>query len=152
MREANTRQRPALPLVTCLLGLTGMAAAMVPVAAWLCAAVFGSVPNRSLAVGAMAAVVWAASLVAVVPVALLDRRGGAGTVTGYFIGAAIRIAVCLAAALVGVLACDLPAGPVLLTLAVVYVPLLWLESALVARGMWRRAAGAGTSLGAGGAA
>ena len=94
--------------------------------------------HRAIAWAAL--VVWASSLVGIVPVALLHRRGLLPTVHGYFLGAAIRVVVCILATVIAVRSDRVPAGPWVTTLLGMYLPLLFLEVALVGRSIWDRPA------------
>ncbi len=83
-----------------------------------------------------AAVSWIAALLALAPVTLLGPLGVMATIWGYFIGAGGRIVLCVLAGAMLVKLAHLPAKSVMLTLVVMYLPLLMVEASLVARYLW----------------
>lgn len=127
---------PAFPLGRAVLCLTAAALPVYALAAWAVPAAFGHPPGALRAVTVMAVVVWASALAAVVPVSLLGPRGLMPAVWAYFGGAALRIVICLVAAVACVLAARLPAACVAVSLVAVYLPLLFIEAGMVGRYVW----------------
>jgi len=80
---------------------------------------------------------WVALLVGLAPIAWMGPRGVMPAITGYFIGMGARLVVCAAAAIVGIFLLDYPINPLLLTIAGIYIPLMFVEAALVGRYLWR---------------
>lgn len=118
-----------------------LASALLLAAAWWLIADFGGAGGGGRrAVVWAALVVWASSLAGIVPVALLHRSGLLPTVHGYFLGAAIRVCVCILATVIAVRSGRVPAGPWVTTLLGMYIPLLFVEVALVGRSIWDRSA------------
>lgn len=92
-------------------------------------------PVRSLTLFA-GLVVWGSAILALMPVVLLCRRGVMPTVYGYFIGMALRLPLCLSAAIFAAKAGYLPGKPLLVALVIFYFPLLLMEVGLVGRYLW----------------
>ena len=84
----------------------------------------------------MTVTVWGSSLAGIVPVALLHPCGLMPAVNGYFIGAAIRVVACILATVIAVRSTDVAAGPWVATLLGMYIPLLFLEAAMVGHSVW----------------
>lgn len=100
--------------------------------------IYGRDPLVGQAVLVMSAAAWASAMLGVLPVALLGPHGVMPTVYGYFIGAALRIVLSLAAGVVAVRVLALPMEPVALTLVGVYLPLLFIEAGIVGRYLWQK--------------
>lgn len=151
----DTQNQPGFPLPQATVWLTATAAVCWAVAWYAAVALHGDTPGVRSAVYLAGAAVWGASLVGIAPVALLGQQGVMATVWGYFIGMGIRLALCLGLYLAVVSRGLLPGQPVATTLAVMYVPLLFVEVALVGRYLWAKdfldtgaamtAAGSGTN-------
>lgn len=133
----HAARHPAFPVFMIGLYLTLAATALYGLAAWIVPHLFQG-PLTALAVAVTAAVVWAASLIGLAPVALLEKRGAQRFVVGYFVGAASRVVICLVAAVACVKAFELPIRPVMITLVAIYLPMLFLESGLVSWYLWRK--------------
>lgn len=95
------------------------------------------VEGAQVAVVTMVGVVWVSTLLSLVPVAAVWRRGVVAAVSGYFVGAAMRFAMCLVAAVLAVKVWAMPAAIVMITLAAAYLPLLFLEVAILTKQLWR---------------
>lgn len=80
-----------------------------------------------------ALIVLFAAVLSAIPLFLRAHRGVMATVSAYFIGSGIRLVLCLGAAVYLCLFRNQPAIPTGLTMVMLYVPLLLLESALVGR-------------------
>ena len=78
-------------------------------------------------------VVWAGTVLAVVPVALLGPRGVSQAIVAYMAGMIGRMLFCLAAALVAVGLLELAAAPTLLSMVAVYMVLLLVDVTLIGR-------------------
>ena len=135
MNSASQDRIPAqhaFPTVAALAALTAAAAATGASAFAIVAQTVEIASARSGVLFAVV-VVWVTSLLAVVPVALVGRRGVTATMVAYFAGMAGRMMICLAAALVAVMVLELPATPTLLSMAAAYMVLLLVEVAFVGR-------------------
>ena len=121
-----------------MIGLLVPAAALYGVLAWAIPAICGREGGALAGVSAMAGVVTFSLVLSILPVGVLGRLGVMPTVYAYFLGAAARFVICLAAGFLLVKAQGLPAVPVMLTLAIMYLPLLFIESALVGRYLWKK--------------
>ena len=80
--------------------------------------------------------VWLASLVSLWPVKVLGPKGIIPTVWGYFLGAAVRLLLCLIASVWAVTRFGLHEHQVMVMLVVAYLPLLFVEAAWVGRYLW----------------
>lgn len=125
-------------MLAALGALLATAAVLYGVLAWAIPAVYGRESGAPAGVGAMAGVVTFSLVLSVLPVGVLGRLGVMPTVYAYFLGAAARFVICIAGGFLLVKAQGLPAAPVMLTLAIMYVPLLFIESALVGRYLWKK--------------
>ncbi len=96
-----------------------------------------------LPVVVMAVAAWLGALLGLAPVVVAMPTGMMPMVYGYFLGAGLRVGLGLLAVVVGVKVLAMPAGPVAVTLLAVYLPLLWIESSLIGRQLWRRSGPAG---------
>lgn len=131
-------RQPAFPLLKAAFALTAMAAVLYAAAAFIIPAIFSHSQGALAGVSAMACVAWLSLLLSVVPVAAVGRFGVMPAVYAYFFGAAARFVIGLAALAVMVKVMNLPAGPVAVTLAWMYIPLLFLEAGLVGRYIWQK--------------
>lgn len=91
---------------------------------------------------ALGPAVSAMGMVSLLPVGLLGPRGLMPAVWGYFAGGGLRLAACLGAGWWAVGHWHWPGRPVAIVLAVVYLPLLLAEAALVGRYLWQKDQGA----------
>ena len=131
-------RQPGFPLWSSAVLLTAVAV-MVYAASWtIVAHWFAQVQGAQAAVSTMSAVVWVSSLLGVLPVAILGRRGVFPTVVGYFVGAGIRIVLCLAAAVIAAKGYGLPLAMTMISMVVMYQPLLFVETACVGRYLCRK--------------
>ncbi len=80
--------------------------------------------------------VWGSSILGLLPVAVGYRLGVMGTAYGYFIGAGIRVLICILATVMA-LRSDWAIRAWLTTLMGLYLPLLMLEAGLVGRYLWK---------------
>ena len=128
---------PEAPFPTWRAGvwLTAVALAAGAVAALIARAWTGAVDAAHAAVFS-AVVTWAAAILGLIPVAKAGPQGVDATVRAYFIGMAGRLLLCLGAGAVGVYILALRADALLLSLAATYLPLLFVEAALVGRYVW----------------
>jgi hypothetical protein len=88
-------------------------------------------------VGFMAIVVWFSSLISVLPLARGNYDGPIQLMKAYFIGAGLRVVVCLLALVVAIKMMNLSPIPLVATLFVMYLPLLFTETGLVVRHLKR---------------
>lgn len=86
----------------------------------------------------LALAVVASGMLSLLPVGLLGSRGLMPAVWGYFAGSGVRLAACLGAGWWAVSRWHWPGQPVAIVLAVVYLPLLLAEAALVGRYLWQK--------------
>ncbi len=134
----NPAAKPRFPIVTTLVLLTLIAL----VVGWLLTLLmpmFFAPPTASLQtelhriIYLSTGIVWLAAMLSLLPLFMLAPRGLMPTVTGYFIGSGVRLLLCLGAAVYLCLFNQQPALPTGLAMVAVYVPLLFVESALVGR-------------------
>ncbi len=124
-------RQPGFPMWSAVVLLTGVAG-VVYAASWAIVTYwFSDVHGAQPAVSVMAAVVWASSLLGVLPVVVLGPRGVLPTVVGYFVGAGIRIVLCLAAAVIAAKGYGLPLAVTMVSMVAMYQPLLFVETACV---------------------
>jgi hypothetical protein len=76
---------------------------------------------------------WLAALAGLTPMAIAAPQGAQPVVVAYLLGMAVRVLVCLLTGLVGIFALRLATTPLLLTMGVLYLPLLLIEIVLVSR-------------------
>ncbi|MBI1337489.1 MAG: hypothetical protein GC164_11060 [Phycisphaera sp.] len=95
-------------------------------------------PAVAALVSGVAVLVVLTSLLALLPVYLLGPMGVMPTVAGYFMGMGLRMVLCLGSFLVARYTTKLPMQPIALTMAVMYVPLLFVEVSLVGRYLWAK--------------
>lgn len=95
-------------------------------------------PDAASAAKLMALASIFAAWLGLLPVILLGHLGVMATVYSYFIGAAIRVVLCLSAGVAAVVVGKLPAATVGLTLIAMYLPLLFVEVGFVARFLWMK--------------
>jgi len=134
----HAQYQPAFPLARTV-GLLAATAALASLATWLILPLFfAGVVTLDQTLALCASVVFVSSILGVLPVAMLGPLGVMATVTGYFIGAAVRGLMCLAAVVVAVRGLRFEPGPVAVCLVVLYLPLLFVEAALVARYLWHK--------------
>jgi len=101
-------------------------------------AIFGSEGQVHQAIAYAAITAWVAMLIGLAPVAAMRSRGDKAMTKGYFVGAGIRTSVCVAMTVGSIQLGGLPVGPWATALMGVYIPLLFVEAAIVGRYMWRR--------------
>ena len=130
----------AFPIVKLIMGLLVVAGMVMVVMVGVLPGFETDVARARSAVLATGSLVVLATLVGVVPVVVLAPRGGNSVIAGWLVGGAVRLAVSIVAAVVLVKGVDLPARSVLLTLAVVYLALLAVETVVVVRFVSRSAA------------
>ena len=134
----NVNHQPGFPLALSAVCLTATAAVCFAVAWGVIATLYGDIPEATTTVYLIGVVVWSASILGVIPVALLGKQGVMATVGGYFTGMFIRLALCLGLCMAVVSRDLLPVGPMAVVLAMMYVPLLFVETALVGRYLWAK--------------
>jgi hypothetical protein len=118
-------------------GLLTLAAGLLALIAWqVVPPVCGRPPRAGAAIAWSALLIWSASLLGLVPLALVASQGVMPTVRAYFIGAGVRLFVSLVGCLVLVFAFHLATRPVLLTAGSMYATLLMVEVALIGRYLW----------------
>ena len=92
--------------------LLTVASALLLAAAWLLIPnLIGDQDGSGCAVVLAALTVWVSALIGIVPVALLQPRGLMPAVHGYFIGAAIRVVVCILATVLAVRSATVATAP-----------------------------------------
>ena len=134
----DTTRQPAFPLARSVLALTVLAGVTYAGCVWILPPLFDYPAGGAAGVNSMALVVWLSSLVSLMPVVVRVPSCVQPTVAVYFAGAAARIALCIVSAVVLVRGFDLPRETVLLTLAVMYLPLLFVEAGFVAAYLWKK--------------
>jgi len=126
------------PLVKTLVYLSAMSIACFASLIGLLGWVFNNPPAVSETVGLAVAVVWAASVLGVLPMGVLGPRGVMPTVCGYFFGTGLRLVICFGLFLF-VRSKDLfPIEPMAVALVLTYLPLLFIETAVVGRYLWNK--------------
>jgi len=133
---SQSQVQASFPLGTALLLMSGVAALIYIVVRLAVGVYYGDAVEVSRAVNGAALVVYVSGIIGVLPAAALARFGLMPVVYGYFCGAAVRVLAVLIATVVAVAAMALPAGPWAVTLFALYLPLLFLEAALVGRFIW----------------
>ncbi|MCE9592401.1 MAG: hypothetical protein K8S99_17995 [Planctomycetes bacterium] len=129
---STTPLQPAFPSLRVCAALSAASLATAVVMA----AVVLIVPGWSACLGAVAlaaCVVWIASLVGLVPVAVMGPFGVSSTLIGYFSGMGARVLLCIIGGLAGVYVMGLATQPLLLGMAAMYMPLLLVEAGYVGR-------------------
>ena len=91
-----------------------------------------------VAVAVTTSALWAMALLALVPVVLMGPRGVMPAVIGCFLGMGLRLLGALGLSLVLLFKTNLPTGPVVRTLILIYLPLLFVEVAFVGRYLWQK--------------
>ena len=133
---AHFDRQPAFAAFVALISMTLLAGALYGLCVWLVPDFFAD-PGRAVsAVAPMAAVVWLSCLLSLGPVIVLGSRGVGPTVWAYFVGAAVRVVICLMAAVVLVKRLAYPLEPVMITLVMLYLPMLFVEAGFVGRYLW----------------
>jgi len=149
MNDANNQ--PGFPLAQSAACLTATAAVCLAGAWGVITMLYRDIPDATAAVCLAGTVVWGASILGMIPVALLGKQGVMATVGGYFTGMGIRLALCLGLYMVVASRDSLRAEPVAVVLVMMYVPLLFVETALVAKYLWAKDfLSAGTGIGTSG--
>ena len=82
-------------------------------------------------VALMAGTVWFTGLLSVLPVAALGPLGVMPAVKAYFIGAGVRVALCLIVLALALSAWKLPKAALVIGLMGVYLPILFVETTIV---------------------
>ncbi|MCC7193708.1 MAG: hypothetical protein IT444_13110 [Phycisphaeraceae bacterium] len=135
----NSRPRqPAFPLLQAIGLLTLVAAVVGLICLWAVPAAFNHPDGAQRGVMLMAVIAWFSLILSILPVGMLGPLGVMPTVYGYFLGGAARVVICLIMGVVLVKAALLPVGPVMVTLAAMYLPLLFVEAALVGLYLWKK--------------
>jgi hypothetical protein len=127
--------------MTALAALSGVAAATAVVALPTVPALFGHPAGAPAAVLASVAASWLAALIGIVPLAVRGPAGVMPAIWGYFLGAAVRMVLCVAAAGAFIKLARWPAGPVAVTLVGSYLLLLLVETKIAARYLLAKDAG-----------
>lgn len=94
---------------------------------------FSDEPGVTTATALMATVVWCSGLIGAIPLATGKPRSVLAIVRAYFVGAAARILICLVALAVMRKMFDLPAAALVVTLMLLYLPMLFVETRIVVR-------------------
>lgn len=116
--------------------LTALSAALLAVAWWAVPGLLGNVSSGRQATVAAAVVAWGSSILGLVPIAVTYKRGLMPTVYGYFVGASLRVIICVVASVVAIQSVQLSTSHWAITLLGMYLLLLVLEVALVGRCVW----------------
>ena len=125
------------PTLRAVLILTGVATACGAAAVAICVTRFDDGAAAAKVAAVTSAVVWFLALLALAPVAILGPSGVMRTVGAYFTGMFLRFTGSLGGYLVVLMLTNLPADPVLYALAGTYLPLLFVEAAIVGRFLWQ---------------
>ena len=129
----NRRAKSVFPLLSSVGYLSILAAAIICVMYFVAPATFQPSDGIEEAVLWMGMIAWLAGLLGLLPVALAGSRTVLSTVRAYFTGAMIRVLLSLLAVLMFVKGMGLPPAPVVVTLMVIYLPMLYLETFMVVR-------------------
>ena len=127
-----TSQPIPLPLPAMLASMMGVTLALGAV----CVALAPGSAGRAAAVLG-AAIVLVAAVVGLWPLVVGARLGLSGAMFGYFIGAALRFVGCLAVGFLAARYKGYAPAPLFVTVVAVYLPVLFVEVALLARAVWR---------------
>ncbi len=125
------------PLLGITIALGGVAVIAGAMAWWLSLRLGGDLATPWQAIAGMTGLVWLAAMVGLGLTAMLWPLGLMPAVYGAFIGAGCRLILSIMAGVLLVLGLGLPARGVLLTLVAVYLPMLFVETLLVGRAMWK---------------
>jgi len=132
---SNVRGQSGVPIVQVVVSLTAVAVLMVW-ATLLLASRWESDGVLKSAILFAGIVSWGAALIGLLPVAMVGLGSAEATVRAYFVGMGGRWLFCALGGLFGALVLDLSVEPMLLGLVGFYVPLLFVEAALVGRCLW----------------
>ena len=133
----QTSGRNTFGFLSATAAITIVAMILFGLAWWLVKSAFGQVAGSEQAIILAAIVAWGSSLLGLLPVAMVSQQGLMPTVYGYFVGAAIRVIICIVASVIAIASVKTPAGPWATTLLGMYLPLLFLEVSLIAQYIWR---------------
>jgi len=111
--------------------MTAVAAVVLVVELFAVPAMFGKPAGAVEAVLLMGGVVWATGLISVLPVMRSRGKGPFAVVQAFFLGMGLRVIVALAVLAWAVKARGLPAGPVAVSLMMMYLALLFVETRIV---------------------
>lgn len=125
--------QPAFPIGQTVAWLTATAAVLGAAGALVAARQFPGESDVMRAVIGSAAMVWLVSLASLWVVYKVMPRGAQTTALVHFAGAGGRALLCLLLGLFAVYGLGLPIRPVLFTAAALYLPLVVIESFMVAR-------------------
>ncbi len=135
--DATPATTAPFPARKAALWLTAVSLALWAVIATVVTTAWPHLDRAHESVALTVAVVWGATILSLIPMVTVSRRGVIPIVSGYFVGAALRFAISLVAAVLAVKVWDMPVNVVLITLAVTYPPLLFVETAMVGKHLWR---------------
>ncbi len=136
---ADNAAQPTIAMGSVALVLTATAGFLGVAAWWVVPFVYDPSVGAERAVVWAGLVAWGSLLLGLAPVAIGGRCGMIAMVSGWHIAAGTRVLVCILATAVAIRFGGLPAGPWVVTLMGMYLPLLFCEIALVGRQLWVRA-------------
>ena len=125
------------PTLRAVVILTGVAIACGAAAVAASGARFDGGAAAAKVAAVTSAVVWFLALLGLAPVAILGPSGVMRTVGAYFAGMFLRFTGSLGGYVMVLMLTNLPADPVLYALVGTYVPLLFVEAAIVGRFLWQ---------------
>lgn len=124
------------PIVSSIVALT-VVTSMLAGAVWLgFPSLFGETPRLHLLVGGVFGVVWITGVAGLALVALLGPLGPMTTISAYFGGMALRLALTMGLAMLLFHKGLVEGRPLAVCLAIAYLPALAIEVAFVARYLW----------------
>jgi len=124
------------PIWRAVFALSAAACVILVAASWAVAVMFGEGPDNTRAVGVAAVVAWGSSLIGIIPVAIFYERGLLAAVQGYFLGMGARVIICVGTTAVAVGVWRFPGGVWATTLLSMYLPLLFIEVAIIGHRVW----------------
>ena len=129
----NRRAQSVFPLLSSVVYLTILAAVLICILHFVMRVALQPSAGSGEAVLWMGMICWVTGLLGLLPVALAGSRTVLSTVRAYFTGAVLRVLLSLLAVLLFVKGMGLPPAPVVVTLMVIYLPMLYLETFIVVR-------------------
>lgn len=128
----DTEDQPAFPLTRAAWQISLAMIVLAGAGAWIAGQLIqtpGAVPG----VAAAAAVVWFATMLGLVGILPFARRGAYPLAMAQVVGVGVRVLGCIGGAAAMVRVFDLPAEVLMPAMAIMYPPVLMLESVLVVR-------------------
>lgn len=128
--------QPSFPFFSALAALTVAAAITYSILWLLISNLIESVAltHESMLVAGL--VGWFSSIIAIVPMGFVGRHGLMANVAGYFLGAAMRVLICVVATVIAVKTFEYSPSSWAVMMMGMYLVLLFVEVSFVARHIW----------------